>query len=282
MKKRLYLFTIVCVLTVAVSSCQSSHKAVAQQSNKQPQFLDNVYIAGHNKTNATADAVAVIKKPATKKKAETHKPTPKPQPQVDAKEVAYAGKDPMAYAPHHRADRRAEKASEEQEDNARELRKKYAAILGVKPKELQNVALFAFIDRWYGTNYKLGGSDISGIDCSGFVQRLYSEVYGVDLVRTAVDQSGNCKRIKHYKDAEEGDLVFFKTHGKRITHVGVYLANDYFVHASSSQGVVISNLNEEYWQRYFVGAGRMPHGEQLLELEGRKDDKQPEQLQPEH
>ena len=56
----------------------------------------------------------------------------------------------------------------------------------------------------------------------------------------------------------EGDLVFFRVNSKQVSHVGIYLMNNYFVHASTSKGVMISNLNEEYWQKYFEGIGRIP------------------------
>jgi lipoprotein Spr len=138
------------------------------------------------------------------------------------------------------------------------LKKKYSEILGVRQKEIDNFPLYQFIDRWYGTNYRLGGQSKEGIDCSGFAQKLYGEVYGINLLRTAMEQFSNCKRIRNPKDAEEGDLVFFNIHSKRITHVGVYLANNYFVHSSTSGGVMISNLGEEYWSKYYAGMGRVP------------------------
>ena len=136
------------------------------------------------------------------------------------------------------------------------IRKKYAGIMSMSPKDLSDNNLYEFIDEWYGTDYHLGGGDRKGIDCSGFAKKLYATVYGADLSRTAAEQYANCKKIHHSGDENEGDLVFFRVHGKHITHVGVYLGNDYFVHASSSQGVIISNLKEDYWRKYYVGAGR--------------------------
>ena len=105
----------------------------------------------------------------------------------------------------------------------------------------------------------MGGCDASGIDCSGFAQKLYADVYGIDLLRTSAEQFHDCKRIKNTRDAQEGDLIFFIIRGKRISHVGVYLANNFFVHASTSSGVMISNLNEEYWRKHYAGCGRVPH-----------------------
>jgi cell wall-associated NlpC family hydrolase len=256
-KKHLLLFAIACIISSLLDACQSSHEFVAHKSSKQPKFIDNVYIAPHNKSNATANAITPQRAPEPKR-TEITKPVNEP----DAIETASASTAPetaslgkIIYPASYKAGRH----RDEEDDDIKDIRKKYAGILGVRPKDLDNAALYKFIDRWYGTNYRLGGCDISGIDCSGFVQKLYSEVYGIDIVRTAIDQFGSCKRIKRYKNAKEGDLVFFRVHSrKKITHVGIYLANDYFVHASRSQGVIISNLNEEYWQRYFAGAGRIP------------------------
>ena len=209
-----------------LSGCHTSHQAVAHKTSHQPKFIDDVYINGHNKSNATVNAI------------DGSKPKPKSK------------------APEQPAFKK-ETFTPKQE---KEVKKKYADMLGIKPKDITNNTLYEFIDQWYGANYHLGGCSRTGIDCSGFAQKLYGEVYGVDLLRTAMEQFRNCKRVKHSKDAEEGDLVFFHIHSRHITHVGIYLANDYFVHASTSGGVMISNLNEDYWHKYFAGAGRIPKG----------------------
>ncbi|OJW80970.1 MAG: hypothetical protein BGO69_19790 [Bacteroidetes bacterium 46-16] len=139
------------------------------------------------------------------------------------------------------------------------LQKKYASMLGVLPNMLHNFSLYQFIDEWYGVRYRYGGTDKSGIDCSAFVQRLYEQVFGTDVVRTAFEQFQSVDLMKNINNLREGDLVFFRIHRKRISHVGIYLVNNFFVHASLSQGVMISNLNEDYWQRFFAGAGRVMH-----------------------
>lgn len=146
------------------------------------------------------------------------------------------------------------------------IQQKYSAILGVVPQALNNLPLYNFIEEWYGTPYRWGGNDKSGIDCSAFVQRLYENVFGVNLVRTALEQFGTCKMLWKTDSLKEGDLVFFASNvrgrhhhtSKRISHVGIYLANNYFVHASSSNGVMISSLKEDYWQAKFAGAGEVP------------------------
>lgn len=144
--------------------------------------------------------------------------------------------------------------------NGKALQAKYADMLGVPQQTISNIPLYGFIEDWYGVRYCMGGSDKSGIDCSGFVQQLYEQVFGTDLLRTATEQFTNCSFVRETEELHEGDLVFFKIHSKRITHVGVYLANNYFVHASTSKGVMISSLNEPYWSRYFAGAGYVPKG----------------------
>ena len=135
---------------------------------------------------------------------------------------------------------------------------KYSMILGIMPTAITNFSLYNFIEEWYGTRYRMGGLTKAGIDCSAFVQRLYEQVFGTSVTRTACDQFNTCaERVANPSELKEGDLVFFKIKSRRISHVGVYLANNYFVHASSSQGVMISSLNEDYWSRYYAGGGKM-------------------------
>ncbi len=135
-----------------------------------------------------------------------------------------------------------------------EIQAKYADMLGVLPQYVKSLSLYGFIEDWYGVRYRFGGNDKDGIDCSAFVQRLYDSVFGINLLRTAYEQFSNVKFVDGKHDLQEGDLVFFRK-GKHIGHVGVYLMNNYFVHASSSGGVMISSLNESYWQRRYAGAG---------------------------
>lgn len=141
-----------------------------------------------------------------------------------------------------------------------ELLQKYSTMLGLVPKAMSNYLLYQFIDEWYGVKYSYGGEDKSGIDCSAFVQKLYEQVFGTELVRTSREQFHSCKMIWDIDNLIEGDLVFFKTRGKRISHVGIYLANNFFVHASSSSGVMISNLTDSYWSKRYAGAGKIPKG----------------------
>jgi cell wall-associated NlpC family hydrolase len=134
---------------------------------------------------------------------------------------------------------------------------KYSKMMQVSPSSVSNAVMYQFIDDWYGTKYRLGGSGRNGIDCSALVQKLYTYVYGMDVVRTSVMQFRMSEYIADKTKLKEGDLVFFRIHGGPVSHVGVYLHNNYFVHASSSRGVMISNLNDTYWTKYYVGGGRV-------------------------
>lgn len=139
-----------------------------------------------------------------------------------------------------------------------ELKRKYADMLQVSPKEIRDEKLYYFIDEWWGTRYKYGGNDRNGIDCSGFTLQLYKQVYSMQIKRNSGMQYDAAKLIHKVKKLEEGDLVFFSSTGsKSISHVGVYLHNDYFVHASTGKGVMISNLHDDYWDKHYVAGGRV-------------------------
>jgi lipoprotein Spr len=141
--------------------------------------------------------------------------------------------------------------------NASYLQLKYSVLIGVSVDKLNNISLLDEIDKWWGTKYCLGGSTENCLDCSAFTQILYRDVYHNNLPRTAQEQYNASRKVE---DLQESDLVFFHTtgkHGKSITHVGVYLQNNKFVHAATSGGVMISDLNDKYWQPKFRGAGRL-------------------------
>jgi lipoprotein Spr len=135
---------------------------------------------------------------------------------------------------------------------------KYAILLDIPVEEIANNKLVQYIDSWYGTPYRYGGNDKNGIDCSAFVQTFMQYIYGIALARISAEQYKQSKRI-HREDLEEGDLVFFVTRGRRagVSHVGIYLCNNKFVHASTSGGVMISSLDEPYYQSHYSGAGRV-------------------------
>ncbi len=135
------------------------------------------------------------------------------------------------------------------------LQFKYAMLLDVDMEALKNITLFGFIENWLGTRYRMGGTTKRGIDCSALTGTLLMAVYGFALPRTAREQYKATEHIEK-DELKEGDLVFFNTHGG-VSHVGLYLENNYFVHASSSQGVTISNLDDSYYAKKFICGGRV-------------------------
>jgi len=145
-------------------------------------------------------------------------------------------------------------------ENYSALQFKFAILENASVEELDNPKLLSFMDYWYGTPYHYGGTSKDGVDCSAFAFLLMSSVYGANLPRTSKEQYETCHHIRR-DELQEGDLVFFHTLGKRkaVTHVGVYLRNNKFVHASVS-GVMISDMSDGYYDQRFVGAGRVGDG----------------------
>ena len=111
--------------------------------------------------------------------------------------------------------------------------------------------------RFLGTPYVFGGTTTSGFDCSAYVQHVFAMV-GVSLPRTADAQYDVGRPARG--GPQPGDLVFFQTYAPGASHVGIYLGNGQFVHASSSHGVMVSNLSESYWAARYLGAKRLLGG----------------------
>ncbi|MFM2206027.1 MAG: hypothetical protein RL213_2 [Bacteroidota bacterium] len=131
----------------------------------------------------------------------------------------------------------------------------YSNRLGYDIGHISEPMLFETVGRWLGTPYKYAGDSKKGIDCSGFASMVYRNVYSLQL------EGGSSEIYQHAapvsKDSlREGDLVFFKIRPSRISHVGVYLGDNKFAHASVHAGVIISDLDEPYYRQRFYKGGR--------------------------
>lgn len=137
------------------------------------------------------------------------------------------------------------------------LKEKYAQLLGVDEKNIENLKLYYFIDDWMGVPYKYGGKDKNGIDCSGFTGLLYKEVYNKNIsgpTSTLIELTN----IIPESELKEGDMVFFQIEKKgKVSHVGVYLQNNKFVHATTKKGVMINDLSETYYKQHYFKSGRV-------------------------
>ena len=221
MKKLFYLLIALCSLV----SCSSVKKASSSppaapnvKENKDPRFLENITIASNKPSISSSES------------KETYHAT-------------YANAKPTNL----------EEITGTESVNA--LQMKYAILLNLPVETSFNMRMLEFIEEWYGTPYRYGGMTKKGVDCSAFVNFLMSAVYGLAIPRNSKEQYSAAKKIKK-KQLGEGDLVFFNTRGG-ISHVGVYLGNNKFVHASTSSGVIISDIDEDYFARRYVGSGRV-------------------------
>ena len=135
---------------------------------------------------------------------------------------------------------------------------KASVRLGIAIEMKDNHALYVESASWLGVPYRGGGTTRRGVDCSGLTSAIYSKVYQKELERNSDDQrKKDCKKVKKGK-LREGDLVFFHNgrKKKRATHVGIYLKDRKFIHASTSQGVIVSTLDEDYWKKHWLSGGR--------------------------
>ena len=135
---------------------------------------------------------------------------------------------------------------------------KASVRLGIDIEMKDNHALYVESASWLGVPYRGGGTTRRGVDCSGLTSAIYSKVYQKELERNSDDQrKKDCRKVKKGK-LREGDLVFFHNgrKKKRATHVGIYLKDRKFIHASTSQGVIVSTLEEEYWKKHWLSGGR--------------------------
>ena len=131
-------------------------------------------------------------------------------------------------------------------------------LLGVDINLEDNHKLYLEAADWIGAPYRGGGDSKKGTDCSGLVYQIYKKVYRIQVPRNSEELKDKSYKVAK-RNLKEGDLVFFSSSRsrKKVAHVGIYLKNGRFIHSSTSRGVIVSRLGEDYYSRHWISGGRM-------------------------
>ena len=135
---------------------------------------------------------------------------------------------------------------------------KASTLLKIDINRNDNHKLYIEASQWVGVPYRSGGSSKQGTDCSGMVHQIYKKVYRVSMPRSSEEMKRRSRKVSKSK-LQAGDLVFFSStrHPKRVAHVGIYLKDNKFIHASTTKGVIISSLKEDYYKKHWMQGGRI-------------------------
>ncbi len=144
-----------------------------------------------------------------------------------------------------------------QNDNTNPFFSKYSKKLGISLDGTENTQLIMAVDEWLGTPFQWGGCSKYGIDCSCLVQSIYKNVYGIELNRTTIGMFTTNLVPVEKDDLQEGDLIFFKIKDNRISHVGIYLKDNKFIHSTLTKGVMINDLDQNYYRKRFLSGRRV-------------------------
>ena len=131
-------------------------------------------------------------------------------------------------------------------------------LLGVDINLEDNHKLYLEAADWIGAPYRGGGDSKKGTDCSGLVYQIYKKVYRIQVPRNSEELKDKSYKVAK-RNLKEGDLVFFSSSRsrKKVAHVGIYLKNGRFIHSSTSRGVIVSRLGEDYYSRHWISGGRI-------------------------
>lgn len=131
-------------------------------------------------------------------------------------------------------------------------------VLGIDISLEDNHKLYIEVANWIGTPYRAGGDSKRGTDCSGLAYQVFRKVYHTQLPRNTEDLKKESNKVAK-RNLREGDLVFFTStrSGKKVAHVGIYLKSGKFIHASTSKGVIVSSLDENYYTKHWISGGRI-------------------------
>lgn len=129
------------------------------------------------------------------------------------------------------------------------------AMMGVTSISKTQASLRQAYHEWKGTPYRWGGATLEGIDCSMFVNTVFEDYFNIELPRRTRAQL-NAGRSLRRSAIRSGDLVFFRT-GRKTLHVGIMMNQTEFLHASTTQGVTISRMDENYWSKRYLAGRRV-------------------------
>ncbi|MBV5327801.1 MAG: C40 family peptidase [Chlorobium sp.] len=118
-------------------------------------------------------------------------------------------------------------------------------------------SLFREARQYFGIRYRWGGQTPAGFDCSGFVRYMFGKVFQMHLPRSSREMAAIGSKVNR-SELQPGDLVFFGTKGGRINHVGIFVGNDTFMHSSLSKGITEDKLQQNYYDKRFIGGVRLP------------------------
>jgi len=132
----------------------------------------------------------------------------------------------------------------------------YSQKLGVQLEGKEDKKLIKSMASWKGVPYRYGAASKRGTDCSGFVGQVYSEVYGKKLHRSSKDMVKDVRYISK-RNLKTGDLIFFKIKSRKVSHVAIYVADNKFIHATTRKGVMVDDMDNKYYKKYYYKSGRV-------------------------
>ena len=148
-------------------------------------------------------------------------------------------------------------------ESAEALISKYEGLTQTSIDMEKSFSLYYRIDTWMGAPYKYGGNTRKGVDCSGFCCNIYQYVYSMKIPRSSMEQFKKTTKVRKRK-LKEGNLVFFHFEGEnKVSHVGIYLGNHRFVHASTKKGVCIDDLRNKTYRKGYVRGGRFANPDEF-------------------